>query len=71
MIDALFIFLYLLHASGEVSLGWFSPMEIFAEYSGETGFVFYGYVSYYIILITICIVMGFKKLSEAEIRLEI
>lgn len=71
VIDALFIFLYLLHAGGEVSLGWLSPMEMFAEYSGEAGFVFYGYASYYIALIIICIVVGFKKLSEAEIRLEI
>lgn len=68
MIDALFIFLYLMYVGGEISLGWFSPMEMLAEYSGGAGF--YGYVSYYIILIAVCIIAGFRKLSEAEIRLE-
>ena len=67
MIDAIFIFLYLLYDRGNFSLGALSPMEMFAKYHDTGGTGVYGYVGYYVILNAVCIVLGFTKLSKADI----
>lgn len=68
VIDAIFIFLYLLYDHGSLSLGVLSPMEMFAKYTGSGGGGFYGYVSYYVILNTVFVALGFTKLSKADLR---
>lgn len=63
LINALFLFAYLMYANG-YSMGFISPVEVYAGFNGS-GIA--GYICYYIILCTIIFAFGYYSLSRIDI----
>ncbi len=64
LLNALFLFGFLLYSSDGLSMGFLSPVEVYAGFNGS-GIA--GYISYYIILCTIIFAFGYYSLSRIDI----